>query len=264
MFSSFHLSRDNIPCYIKALEKIQPVYIDSFPSAISAIAKYLVENSIEIKLHLKAIITSSETLYLEQRELIEKAFRTKVVDQYGSAEMVAFIGQCENGNYHVNPEYGIVELLDEDGKPVEEGETGQLVVTGFLNNVMPLIRYQIGDSAVFSLENCTCGRNFQVIKELSGREDEQIRTRDGRSISRLASIFKGMPLIKEAQIIQNDIDNIVVKVVRAPGYEEWMQKDFIKELKKRVGYEINVSVNYVNSIPRTKNGKFRSVISHVN
>ena len=263
LFSSFHITRNNIPSYIEALERIQPTYIDSYPSAIAAIAKYLVENDIKIDIHLKAIITSSETLYQEQRNLIEKAFRTKVVDQYGSAEMVAFIGQCEQGNYHVNPEYGIVELVDANGKNVDIGQTGQLIATGFLNYVMPMIRYQIGDSAVFSRETCCCGRNFPVIQELVGRQDEQIKTRDGRSISRLGSIFKGLSSIREAQIIQTDIDNIIIKIVKMPGYKEWMQKELVEELKKRVGQDISITCDYVENIPKSSSGKMRAVISHV-
>jgi len=263
LFSSFNITADTIPAYIAQLERIQPAFIDSYPSAIAAIANYILENSLRVNLKLKAIITSSETLSREQRARIEQAFSVRVFDQYGNAEMAAFACQCEHGGYHINPEYGIAELLDDAGNAVGPGEMGQLVVTGFLNKAMPLIRYQIGDSAILSDEPCACGRQFPVLKEIVGRRDDLIKTRSGRIVGRLDPIYKGLAGIRESQIVQTDLDNVVVNIVTAPGYEGWMEDSLIAELKKRVGFEINASVNYVSEIPRTSSGKMRAVVSYV-
>lgn len=263
LFSSFNITPDTVPDYLEHLERIQPVLIDSYPSAIAAIANYILENSLKVNLHLKAIITSSETLSHEQRTRIEQAFNVRVFDQYGNAEMAVFAGQCEHGQYHINPEYGIAELLDESGNAVGPGETGELVVTGFLNKAMPLIRYQIGDSAILSAEPCACGRHFPVLQEIVGRRDDLIKTRSGRIVGRLDPIYKGLTGIRESQIMQPDIDNIVVYIVTAPGYEAWMEDSLLTELKKRVGLDINIRVSYVQEIPRTSSGKMRAVISHV-
>jgi phenylacetate-CoA ligase len=263
LFSSFNITPDNVPDYLEQLERIQPVFIDSYPSAIAAIANYILENSLKVNLHLKAIITSSETLSREQRTRIEQAFNVRVFDQYGNAEMAAFAGQCEHGQYHLNPEYGIAELLDESGNAVGPGEIGQLVVTGFLNKAMPLIRYQIGDSAILSDVPCACGRHFPVLQEIVGRRDDLIKTRSGRIVGRLDPIYKGLAGVRESQIVQPDIDNIVVYIVTASGYEAWMEDSLLKELKKRVGLDINITVSYVPEIPRTSSGKMRAVISHV-
>ena len=148
LFSSYHISERNLGAYVDELKKIEPVFIDSYPSAIFSIGKFLLDRGIEAGIAPKAIITSSETLLDNQREVIEKAFHSRVFDQYGSAEMVGFINQCEKGSYHINPEYGIVEIIKEDGEPAKDGEPGELVCTGFVNSTMPLIRYKTGDSAI--------------------------------------------------------------------------------------------------------------------
>lgn len=264
LFSSYHISEENLPLYVDELEKIQPIFIDSYPSAIFSIGKFLLDRSIESGIAPKSIITSSETLLDNQREVIEKAFHSRVFDQYGSAEMVGFINQCENGSYHINPEYGIVEIIKTDGEPAKDGELGELVCTGFVNSAMPLIRYKTGDSAIACERMCSCGRAYPVVKSILGRTDDVIVTRDGRFIGRLDPVFKGLSSgIKEAQIIQEDYDCIVVKVVANENFCANDENLLAEELKRRIGPTISVSIIRVNEIPRSRAGKFRSVLSRV-
>ena len=102
-----------------------------------------------------------------------------------------------------------------------------------------------------------------VVAVIVGRRDDLIKTRSGRIVGRLDPIYKGLTGIRESQIMQPDIDNIVVYIVTAPGYEAWMEDSLLTELKKRVGLDINIRVSYVQEIPRTSSGKMRAVISHV-
>ncbi len=262
LFSSYHIAEDTITAYIQELERSNPRFIDSYPSAIFTVAHYVNRNAIQHGIRPKAIITSSETLLSHQRIEIEKAFQCPVFDQYGSAEMIAFIGQCEHGTYHANPEYGLLEVLDNQGRPVAKGVVGQLVFTGFLNFAMPLIRYRIGDSAILANYACKCGRNFPVIESLAGRTDDLIVTPDGRYVGRLDPIFKGLKHIKESQIIQERPDLIVIRLVRETGYTEETGRELVEALKGRVG-DIAITIEYCDAIPRTATGKFLSVVSKV-
>ena len=262
LFSSYHLSTKNIKYYVKKMKKIQPYYIDSYPSSIYAIAKYMHENNID-GIEPKAIITSSETLFDSQREIIEKVFNCPVFDQYGCAEQVVFISQCEKGYYHVHLEYGIVEFLREDGSTAEPGENARLICTGFTNKAMPLIRYDIGDTGILSNKKCICGRNYPVIEKIVGRTDDILVTKEGRQVGRLDPVFKGLQTIKEAQIIQEDYDKIILKIVPGVGYKNSDIQNVIWELKKRLGENSEIIVKKVVEIPRSANGKFRAVISNV-
>ena len=262
LFSSYHISDDTIPAYLEELDRSNPSFIDSYPSAIFAVAQYINLHSVPHGIRPKAIITSSETLLSHQRIEIEKAFHCPVFDQYGGAEMVAFIAQCEHGTYHMNPEYGLLEVIDHDGKSVGEGEAGQLVCTSFLNLAMPLIRYRIGDSVVMGDRTCGCGRNFPVVWAIAGRTDDFIVTPDGRYVGRLDPVFKGMQHIKESQIIQERTDLITVRIVREPGFRDETARELVEALKQRLG-NMTVNIEYCDRIPRTAAGKFRSVVSRV-
>lgn len=263
LFSSYHISDKTLNSYIRKIENIMPVFIDSYPSAIYTIANYIERNNVEHRINPKAIITSSETLLDHHREIVERVFNCKIFDQYGNAEMAAFISQCELGNYHVNADYGIVEVIDDTGSPVAVGEPGNLICTGFVNRTMPLIRYRIGDSICMDNNKCDCGRSMPVVKTLLGRTDDIIKTADGRLIGRLDPIFKGLSGIKETQIVQTTINNIELHIVKDFDYKDEILKTLITQLKSRIGNDIEIEVVFLNSIKRTKAGKFKSVVSKV-
>ena len=263
LFSSYHLSPRFLPDYVRELNRLAPEYIDSYPSAVYAVAGFMLEKGLKLHRPPRAIVTSSETLLDHQRSTIEAAFGCRVFDQYGSAEAVAFIGQCEHGSYHINPEYGLVEVVDEAGKAVPQGETGQLVCTGFLSSAMPLVRYRIGDTARLSAGSCACGRHFPMIAQLEGRVDDMIITPEGNRVGRLDPIFKGLSAIHETQIEQESIELLRVRIVPGAGFEKSMADQLVAELRKRVGERIGIEVEIVTAIPRTKAGKFRAVVSRV-
>jgi phenylacetate-CoA ligase len=264
IFSSYHLSKNTVEDYLKAIRKIKPVFIDSYPSSISIIADHVIRSNGEA-IKVKAIITSAETLFDHQRRKIEKAFGCKVYDQYGSAEQVVFVCQCEEGSYHINPEYGYLEVLDGNNQPAKTGELGEFVCTGFTNTAMPLIRYRIGDMGIMSEKKCGCGRHFPVVERIEGRDDDVLITPDGRYIGRLDPIFKGVEnTIKESQIIQEKIDLVRILIVRSEGYQEKHGEFIVSELEKRMGTALAHKIEYVDSVPRAKNGKYRAVICEVN
>nr|WP_076145067.1 AMP-binding protein [Natrinema saccharevitans] len=264
LMSSYHLGENTVDDYLDEIEQFQPDYIDGYPSSISYCAQRALETNRDIR--IPAAFPTAETLREEDRELIEEGFSTQVYNQYGSTESAALITECPNGNWHVNPEIGIVEVLDEDGEPVTEGEIGELVLTGLNNKAMPLIRYRIGDMARGPprYEACDCGWNTPVIEEIIGREDEVVITADGRRIPMLSyNVFKYAEGIEESQIVQESVDEFVLRIVPGDGYTD-DQADLVTEkLKDRVGEDISVEVKLLDEIPKTSSGKFRAVISKV-
>lgn len=263
LMSSYHLSEANVKYYVGEIMRIKPVFIDSYPSSISFIADYMLRKGINYS-KVGAIITSAETLMDHQREKIEKAFGCKVYDQYGSAEQVVFACQCESGSYHVNPEYGYLEVLDGKNRRVKVGELGDLVCTGFTNLAMPLIRYKIGDRGIMGSQLCSCGRSFPVITRIFGRNDDFLITPDGRYIGSLDPIFKGMTsTIREAQLVQMSKDFVLVRIVRGSGYRDEHGTYIIEELHKRIGPGMHYRIEFFDSIPRKGAGKYRAVICNI-
>ena len=212
---------------------------------------------------LNAVISNAEPLYAHQRELISRAFQCPVYDTYGLSENVCAASECQAGNLHLWPEAGVTEILRDDADEAAPcGEVGRLVCTGLLNETMPLIRYEVGDRAAILDPSCGCGRNMPILDHVEGRMDDVILTADGRRIGRLDPVFKADMPIREAQIVQKELNHLQVKVVPAAGYDPDAGEAITARLRDRLG-DVSVRIEVVDSIPRSANGKFKAVVSEI-
>jgi phenylacetate-CoA ligase len=262
MYSLQHMNAANLPAYAASLASVQPAMIYGYPTAIYLMAQHLNDTRVAT-VRPKAVFTASETLLPHQRAAIERAFGCLVFDWYGATELVANIVQCERGNYHVKPEYGVVEILRPDGTPAVPGESGEMVCTGLNNLAMPFIRYRVGDMAVPRAGECPCGRAGALIEGVTGRVEDVIVTPDGRWLSRLDFVFKGQDRIEEAQLVQDDPRRLLVRVVKRPGYTDADERRVLANLRERMGDDMTIAFAYLDHIPRTRSGKFRYVVSTV-
>jgi phenylacetate-CoA ligase len=256
------MSPDNLAGYAEALERLGPRAVYGYPTAIYLMALWLREQGND-RIRPAAVFTASETLLPHYREVIEAAFGCPVLDWYGATEFIANITQCEQGSYHIKHEYGVVELVDETGRPVPADEPGLLVGTGLNNHAMPLFRYQVGDLAVAGRGSCPCGRAGRLIESIVGRTEDVVVTPEGRYITRLDFIFKAIDTVREAQLVQERVDELRVRVVAEPGFGSGDEAAIVRALQGRLGDRMDIRVERVAAIPRLPSGKFRYVISKV-
>lgn len=264
ILSSYHMTDITLPSYIQKIREFKPNFIQAYPSAITILAKFMKDHSIEPFSGVKAILCGSENLYPWQRELIEDALQCRVYSWYGNAEQVVLAGECEKSTYyHIFPQYGIVELISEDGQPVtEENRMGEVVATGLNNFTCPLIRYRTMDLAVASNVSCECGRNYPLLKRVEGRLQELIITGTGRLISMAAinmhsDIFDN---VKQFQFYQDKKGEVVFNIVKRESYTEKDTEYIRRELHKKLENDINLVIRFVEYIPRTQSGKYRFLI----
>jgi phenylacetate-CoA ligase len=103
-----------------------------------------------------------------------------------------------------------------------------------------------------------------VIKEVVGRIEDVVTGPDGRQLVRFHGIFTDQPNIVEGQIIQETLTDFIVKVVPTENFTENDEQDLRQRMVQRLGKDVNVTVQKVGLILRTKAGKFQAVISKVN
>lgn len=256
VLSSFHLTSQTMSSYLQAMVDFGVEVIQAYPSSIATLARYLEANQSYYPAKLKSIMTSSESLSAEDRQVIETRFGCKVFDWYGLFERVAAIGQCEHGRYHLLSDYSHVELLAAgDGRY-------ELVGTNFNNQYFPLIRYKTGDHVHLSEnEACPCGRAFPVIERIEGRIGDYLVGEDGQKVHILNHIPKGIAGIMACQFVQSERGQIVVKVVAdAEQFNQEQQKQLISNTQARLGSSLNVTIEIVPALERTANGKIRQAI----
>jgi len=262
-FSSYHLNENNIQSYVKAMVDYKLTYLMGYTSALHSVVVLAKAKNIELP-KLKLVITNAEPLFDHQRELISAAFQCPVVQTYSGCEY-AFGGTEDlQKNMWLWPESGLLEVLTVDGNIQPYGQ-GAFLATGLVNKAMPLIRYKIGDSGTIEDPEITKSiGNMLRLTSIDGRTDDLIKTPDGRLVGRLDPVFKADFAIKEAQIIQEKLTLIILKVVEDKNFNEAQKQELIARLKDRVGDAIEIQYQSVDSIARNANGKFKAVISMIN
>ena len=266
ILSSYHMTDENLPKYIEKIRRFKPKFIQAYPSAITILARFMRENNIEPFPTVKAILCGSENLYQWQRELLEDVFQCRVYSWYGHTEQAVLAGECEKSTYyHIFPEYGIVEIIGKDGKPVTaENEMGEIVATGLNNFICPFIRYRTMDLAVPANGKCECGRDYPLLKKVEGRLQELVVTKDRRFITLTALIFaqhfEAFSKVKEMQLVQEKEGEIIVKIVKTPQYSTNDEKEILSKMRRAVGNGLDINFSYVDHIPRTQRGKYRFLI----
>ena len=260
ILSTFHLSTETAKKYAEAMKRYGIRAIVGYPSAISFLAGACLESG--IGLDLKAAITTSEILTPAMRETISRAFGCRVFDFYGGAERVCYIHTCERGNYHLIPEYGFTELV-----PVPKTKNRyKVVATGFWNRAMPFIRYDTQDIVARAENSCSCGRQFQVIKSIDGRQGDIIKTPSGKQLGvtliiQLLYVICGAESILESQVVQDQPDHIVIKFVPYRNIEKKDLDDFGNSIRKYLPCDLKFDFEKVDFVEKTNNGKVKALVS---
>lgn len=260
--SSYHLSPALLQHYFEAIRRYGVTHLIGYPSSLYELALGVLAEGAH-QLRMKVVITNAERLEPHQRAAISEAFRCPVRETYGMAEIVVAASECEAGGLHLWPEVGIVEVWN-GNRRCAPGETGEFVCTGLINEDMPLIRYRTGDLGAMGdpEEPCECGRGLPCLKMVEGRSDDVLVTRDGRRVGRLDPVFKRELRIHEAQIVQESVDRVIVRIVKAEGFSEKDEGAIKDELRDRLG-DVEVGFEFLSVVPREPNGKFRAVVCRV-
>lgn len=254
IYSSFHLTEENMKYYVRSINRFKPDAIDGFFTSMCDVASYIERNKINLTFTPVAIFPTSETLTESGRELLERVFKSKVYNQYASSEGAPFVTECKNQTLHIELASGVFEHFEEGNDEV--------LVTSFTTHGTPLIRYRIGDTMVFadSNEKCSCGLNAPIVKEIQGRKLDFLYTADGAKINggNVANLFKNMPnALIRAQCIQYKKDEINIlleidKRLYKPEYDDLLKFEFLHKF----GEKTKVVIHHVDYIPREKSGKF--------
>jgi phenylacetate-CoA ligase len=265
-FNTFKLTQENMQGYIKILRKYKPKAINSYASAAFNLSQYMESQYIE-DIKPEAILTTADMLYDYKRKTIERVFGCDVYDYYSGRDTSLQAAECpEHTGYHLSIENAVVEFIKEN-ETVTNGETGKIILTDLCNYAMPFIRYEIGDLGILSDENCPCGRKLPLMKSIKGRILDTIITPDGKMLTGefFPAIFADYHIkgIEEYQIIQKKKDKLLIKIIKGKNFNNEEFDFFINIIKKNVGNQMKIEVNFVKKIEFTTSGKHRPVISKI-
>lgn len=262
--SSYELSDKKMAEYQTRLSKFKPKLLISYPGPLTVFAEYLLKEGKKVP-SIRSIISSAETLFPWQRDIIESAFSCPVYNRYGCREFGDIAHECpKREGLHISSDRVVVEILDEELKTVPTGKMGEIVITDLDNYGFPLIRYRIGDIGSFKKEPCSCGRGLPLLEQVEGRTLDVVRAPNGNRLGGTfwTLLFRSKPGIKSFQVIQETLDDITVKYVKDHSVTIDLPV-FEKRIKEKCGAGFTIHFEEVSDIPKTASGKTRFVVSKI-
>jgi phenylacetate-coenzyme A ligase PaaK-like adenylate-forming protein len=256
--SAFHIHRHTVRSYFDAVSRFGATALETYPSIAHVLAVLAREENIKIRLH--RVLTTSETLFPFQRDLIQEVFGAEVFDYYGQAERVAFAIECSrHAGLHLLEAYGYVEPQQPDR---QDGIPG-LIATGLTNRVMPLIRYQIEDATSLIAEECSCGLKSRRLSPVTTKKEDVLVGADGNFVSPsiLTHPFKVVVGVIRSQLVQTAEDHVQVLLEVTASFDAAQERQLRDALKQRLGQGMAIELTVVDEIPRERSGKFRWVIN---
>lgn len=265
LMPAFQMSESNLDRFVARIRERRPRMLFGYPSAISHIAAHAGKKGIALdQLGVKVVFCTSERLYDHQRELISTTFGCPVANGYGGRDAGFIAHQCPAGGMHITAEDIIVEIIDAQGHVLPAGESGEIVVTHLATGDFPFVRYRTGDIGTLANEPCPCGRGLPLLKEIQGRSTDFVLAADGTLMHGLALIYilRDQPGVKEFKVVQESLALTRVMVVTEAPFGDSSLAAIVAGFKQRLGNEVSIEVQVVDSIPAEKSGKFRYIISH--
>jgi phenylacetate-CoA ligase len=261
--SSYFLTQDTLERYICEIERRRIRVLQAYPSSFNFLIELLLERKLEGKLSFDIVFLGSENVYPWQLERFRAFFpNCRFASWYGHCEKAVLAPWCEaSSQYHSWPFYGVTEIVNEDGAIVLDGAEGEIIGTSFHQEITPFIRYKTMDYAEKGPNRCQyCGREFPILKRIIGRLHEVILTKTGRRISMTAinmhdHIFDDLI---QFQFLQENPGKVIFKYVSKRSELSVCQKEKIaRGLKLKLGEDMELELNQVPEIPRTRSGKYR-------
>jgi putative adenylate-forming enzyme len=204
---------DGVAEMVRKLNDWQPVNLGAYPSVLKELAEEQIAGRLRIKLSSAAC--SAEVLTEETRRRVKEAWGIRVFDTYGATEYAPIAAECLYGKKHLFEDGAIIEIVDEKGKAVPAGETGdKLLLTIFRRYTQPLIRYELSDMVRPTEGQCPCGRKFQVIEAVEGRIEDVLH-------------FPSLKSSGETVSVHPNVFHQALEVVPAAGWQVAQQENGI-------------------------------------
>lgn len=258
-----------IPQLIEDMRRAPPHLLVCYPSHLRAVTEQMSESDFAC-IRPVAINVNSEMSCASERHALSERWGAIVFDDYSSEELTQIASQCRHLAYHLFEDINYLEIVDDEGRPVPEGEVGNLVGSNLHNRGMPLLRYWQGDRAAIRTSRCECGRKFRLLERLEGRKNDEFVLSGGQRFTSgflldltYAMILRHPGAVQSFCLIQEAEPEVwVLEVVPGRGWHEALSARICDELSQEIrNSSVRLSVRLVEQVTRTPSGKANPIFS---
>ena len=227
------------------IKRTSPTAVVGVPSFLLKLGNYITSQGFNLADYsIKRIVCIGEPLrdrdlhFLAVGRELERLWGAKVYSTYASTETITAFCECEyQQGGHYSADLGIVEIVDDAGQNVPQGEVGEVVVTPLQMEGMPMIRYKTGDISFIAGTSCSCGRNTSRLGPILGRRKQMMKIR-GTSLypQSVQAVLDELPQVKEYYLkVQNNesfSEHLTIYVALADGQSQ--ANDVLQILQARL------------------------------
>jgi phenylacetate-CoA ligase len=241
------------------LRRLRPDVIVGLPGMLNRLTAPELAGAIEM-VRPRLLVVGGEVTTPAMRARLGRTFGAPVYETYGSHECPLIAVECPwSGTLHACEDAVLVEVLT-DGRPVEPGVRGEVVLTNLHAYAMPFIRYRIGDLATRA-PACACGSPSIGLGAVQGRMIDYFPLPDGRLlhpyeiVTRL--VWGNQAWIRQYQLVQERRDHVVLYVVAETPPSDAQVAEVSRAVRPVLGDRVRFEVRSVARIPFEATGKLR-------
>lgn len=262
---TYGIDDERIAGFVARWESIRPQAVIGYVGGVVELSRLLEAKGISLT-PPRAIAVTAAPLNQAQRAEIERVFHAPVYDHYRCGEIPWMAGECsERNGMHVFADVRKIEVVDDNDKPVQAGQMGEVVVTDMTNRVFPLVRYRLADRTAPLAGQCACGVTLPRISAVAGRVSEAARLPDGRVIpgDSLTEIFdSSLDAVRQFQVHQHADYSITVRCIQGTAADALEQINGVVTQLQNIVKPVEVRLELVDVIPHDR-GKIRYIKSDV-
>jgi phenylacetate-CoA ligase len=248
---------------IALLQAVKPQMLSAYAVGLELLAEAVVEARVQ-DIRPRIVYTSGTALTPRCRTLSQRAFGVEPYDVYAANEVGPIAWECpvHRGALHLNDDAQILELVDETGRRVPPGSSGQVVITQLLCTTQPLLRYRIGDVTSLIVDPCECGRALRLMHPVEGRTRHIIRSPEGMVINNItvSSILSSTDEIRRYQVRQTGPRHLRVLVVPSASWKGESSAAVRARFVERLGDAFQYEIVCVDDLPIAPSGKFQTIV----
>jgi phenylacetate-coenzyme A ligase PaaK-like adenylate-forming protein len=259
---------------VERLAEFRPTHLTAYASVLHELARRIESGQLTLKPELEQVVNISERLLPQARDHYAEVFGTPVLDDYAMGECLFLTNGCvRTGGMHINADWAILEVVDENNRPVPDGKKGaKVLLTNLANHVQPIIRYEIGDIVTMAEKPCGCGSTLPLIREVVGRDSDLFWIKGNGALRPLPpAVFETalvqLTEVREYQMIQEDSSQFRLRIEPLAGAK--LDRGHVSRLLEqqlaeyKLDGQLDVAVEIVDRLVPQGGNKFKRVVSKV-
>lgn len=264
--SAFNLTDKQIFNLLKRVNGKSGICLGGYASSLRVFAEVALRHGMNVQ--FKTAISWGDKLFDSYKAKINRAFNCSVYETYGCSEGIMIGSKKDHDYFYLMSPHVVVEIVDERGNEVPDGQMGYVVLTCLSNFTMPLIRYKIGDLAIKLPQHEYPEKrelNFPLLKKIIGRNTDVIHSKSGNYIvvQVVESLFEGVDFIEKFKIIQHSIDELEIEYVVNRIADKNTLMEIEKMIRKSLVDPMQIKWSLVHDIAPSPSGKPQFIDSRI-